>query len=440
MLAVAAAGALWAAYSLTAPRIPSVTVTVPTTGQGGLSLTQAPWQPSIDGRPAQSVVLTVNAYISATGRPDVRTTVLGITGPGIHDSSTSAVNVAPAHGTPWVLAAALDCSQVHFPVHAVDYRIRIRVIGGSRSTTGSIPGGAMSSTIAAAAEQACGSWLARRDLTVVRASAIVDAVHPNADITLVIDNKNLRPAYLDLGRGDATLTVTAGSPRQTVLAGGATSTLHLHVAIGDCGVVPTSVPSNTGNGFATTSDYLGIVALVGSQPAAHRLDTNRSVDGEGPTGIVVTPTARSAIEQALRSACADLNQFVTLIAPRGITFDRQRGLLTVRINIDGTPGSVHDVLLVADPAASDAAAFRPQWSTIRSLVPDPNGQVTTTLLYRVPSGSACPSQGAWIPGFILIAHAPVAGHVKTLRYAQFIDPSQDRTAMSLLCPGATPVP
>ncbi len=363
-------------------------------------------------------------------------------GPGVIGSPSHPIVIPPVHETPVVLVADLDCSQVHFPVSEADYRIQMQVVAGSRTTTGSVAGGGISSVWASSVELACGSWLARRDLTVVQASATLDPKQPSADITLMIENRDVRTAYIGLGWNYGALNVSAPSPGEMVLAAGQTSTLHLHVEIRNCDSVPPPFAEQSGD-FTTSADYLGIAALVGSRPQAPNPHTALSpFDGTAPTGIVIAPGPRTAIAETLRAACADLDQFVTLIADRGLSLNSKTGVMTVRINIDGTPGKVRDVQLISDPAVADNTAFQPLWTTIARLLPDPSGQVTALLPYRVPANGAstCPSQGAWIPGFTLIAHVAAGGTVKTLRYSQYIDPSQDPAAIKALCPFGTPFP
>ena len=262
---------------------------------------------------------------------------------------------------------------------------------------------------------------------------------PSADLTVMISNQGSTTAYLRADWTTGSMVATPSSAPETVVQPGATSTLHLHVAIGDCDLVPPA-PSQSAGELITSNDYLGVVALVGSLPGAPTLDYGPVVDGQGPTGIIMAPGATSAIAEALRSACGGLDQFVTLIADRGLALDRAHHLLTARITIDGTPGRVHDVQLVSDVAPPDPKAFTPLWSKTATLVPDPNGQLTVTLRYRVPPATMCPSLGAWIPGFTMIVHVVVAGQVKTVRYTQSIDPSQDENAIRVLCPSGTPFP
>ena len=440
ILVIVVAGVVWFGYAITAPQIPSLRVTQPPVDQATAGGERPPWQPSSDGQPAHGVELAVHAVISTLNTSGGRVTVLGMPGPGVVGTASHPIVLAAAHATPAVLIADLDCSQVRLPVNAADYRIRLQVVGGSRTTIGSIEGGGISASWASSVELACGSWLARRDLTVVQASATVNTHRAGVDLAIMIDNKDRLPAFIGLGWNQGALTVTAPSPGETVLAAGKTSTLHLHVGIENCESVPPPFGA-AGGDFATSADYLGVAALVGSRPQGPTLDANPPLDGIGPTGIIIAPGPRTAIEQALRSACANLDPFVTLIANHGMSLDTRTGVMTVRISIDGTPGKVRGVLLLSDPAPRDDTAYQPLWMT-PTLVPDRSGQVIAMLRYRVPANSrgACPSQGAWIPGFTLIAYVPVGDHVETLRYSQYFDPSQDPGAINELCPSGAPIP
>jgi hypothetical protein len=297
--------------------------------------------------------------------------------------------------------------------------------------------GGISASWASSVQRACGSWLARRDLTVVQASATIDPQQPGSDLTLMIENRDARAACIGLGWNYPSLTVSARSPGEMTLAGGQTSTLHLHVAIANCDSVPPPPFAAASAEFTTTADYLGIAALVGTRPPAPNPSTGPSpIDGTTPTGIIIAPGLGTAIAQTLRAACANLDQFVTFIAHNGLRLDTKMGVMTVRITIDGTPGKVRDIQLISDPKAIDNTAFQPLWTTIARLVPAPSGQVSALLRYGVSAhgASACPSRGAWIPGFTLIAHVIVGDTVKALRYTQSIDPSQDPAAIKTLCP------
>jgi len=429
---VAVIGAVWVGYLLTGPRIPTLEFSAAVPIPSGTTAGQPPWQAAPDGRPAGKVHLLVSTEVSASGQPDERVTVLGMAGPGIVNDAGPTITVSAIQSTPAVLSANLDCTRIPFPVRPADYQIRMQVIAGSRSATGTVPGGALSSRWAAIIQAVCGSWLARRNLTIVNASAIVDTSQPVADLTLTIANQGSDAAYLRADWNSGSMVATPGSAAETTLAPGTASTVHLHVAIGDCDQVPPA-PSLTAGQLITSNNYLGVVALVGSRPGPPATDNALGVDGQAPTGIIMTPTAMTAITTALRSACGGLDQFVTLISDHGVALDRVHGLLTARINIDGSPGKVHDIELVSDPAAPDPTAFTPLWHTTPPLIPDANGQLTVTLRYRVPAATACPSQGAWIPGFTMIVEVEVAGQLKTVRYTQTIDPSQDQNAIRVLC-------
>lgn len=440
ILAAIVGASAWVGYALTQPRIPAVAVSEPVDRPGDATGTQAPWQVGSDGRPAKGVRVTFAAVVSATGRTDQQVTVLGISGPGITGTVTSPVVLSADHATAVNVVADLDCRAVALPVHRADYDLQLRVVAGSRATTGNVPGGGLSVRWAQAVTQACGSWLARRDLTVVKASATVDSTSPRADLVLIIDNTGAQPAYLGPGQSFGGLSVSGPPGSQASVPPHSRSTLRLHVDIRGCDAVPASLPTDTSAALPTTAE-LGIVALVGSRPSFPDPQAPPAYDGEGPTGIVIAPGPRATIGAAMRSACADLDPFVTLIADHGLVVDPGQAIIAVRIVIDGTPGRVSDVQLVSDSPGADTSSFTPMWSTSPVLIPSASGQVTAVLRYRVARGATCQYPGAFLPGFTLVAHAPYQGHVKTVTYRQFIDASAQGQTMQLLqvigCPSAS---
>lgn len=428
------AGAVWAGYAITAPRLPLILMTALPNDQGNSGEAQTPWRPAFDGRPVRGVQLKVNAVISAPDPARGKVTVLGMSGPGVVDSSTHPVLLAAHHSTAALLVADIDCRKVRFPARPSDYRIRLKIVDGSRSASGTMAAGAVSTTWATSLDQACGSWLARHDLTVTHVSAIVDRTRPGSDLTLQIDNAGERSAYLGFGWTGQSIAVSALSPPAPVIPPKGRTTISVHVDVGLCDAVPPPPGADGGGGFTTTGDYLGLVALVGARPKASAPRTDPPMDGLGPTGILIAPAPATVVAQALRSACGGLNQFVTLLAPGGFHVDPRTRVLAVRILIDGTPGRVSYVQLVSDSAPGDALAFVPLWTELPRLVPDASGQFAATLHYRLPASSGCPSMGAWFPSFTLVAHVPVAGSADlTLRYGQFIDPSESTQAIRELC-------
>ena len=424
-----AAGA-YVRYEVTGPRLPSVAVQI-SAGP------KTAWQPGVSGRPNGPVQLEFDVRFLPVRTKGV-VTLLGMSGPGITEGRAAPLHLSATAPTVGTISTAIDCPRVHRPVQSHDYGLRLRVVDGSRRVEGTVPPGALSATWASTIDMACGSWLARQSLTVLGATATVDPLKPSADLKLLVVNGGDRTVDLGLTTGYSALDVSASATDQLVVPARGRAEVPLHVDVSACDQIPTS-PAVSGSGTVPDSaDYLGLVALAGSRPTgAATLNPQPLPDGLAPTGIVMTDTAATAVAGALHEVCGNLNEFVTLIDPSGFAFDRKHGLLTVRIQIDGTPGKVSDLRLVSDGApAGDPMAFTPLWTSVAHLVPDKNGEVTTTLTYAAPAHqSPCPSNGAYLPGFEVVASVPVPGGVRTVVYGQFIDLSTVPEVMAQLCPG-----
>ncbi len=424
------AAGVYVRYAVTGPRLPSVAVQI-SAGP------KTAWQPGVSGRPNGPVQLEFDVRFLPVRTKGV-VTLLGMSGPGITEGRAAPLHLSATAPTVGTMSTAIDCPKVHLPVQSHDYGLRLRVVDGSRRVEGTVPPGALSATWASTIDMACGSWLARQSLTVLGATATVDPLKPSADLKLLVVNGGDRMVDLGLTTGYSALDVSASATGQLVVPARGRAEVPLHVDVSACDQIPTS-PAVSGSGTVPDSaDYLGLVALAGSRPTgAATLNPQPLPDGLAPTGIVMTDTAATAVAGALHEVCGNLNEFVTLIDPSGFAFDRKHGLLTVRIQIDGTPGKVSDLRLVSDGApAGDPMAFTPLWTSVAHLVPDKNGEVTTTLTYAAPAHqSPCPSNGAYLPGFEVVASVPVPGGVRTVVYGQFIDLSTVPEVMAQLCPG-----
>jgi hypothetical protein len=428
VIVLLAAGA-YVRYEVTGPRLPSVAVQI-SAGP------KTAWQPGVSGRPTGPVELEFDVRFLPVRTKGV-VTLLGMSGPGITDGRAAPLRLSATGPTVGTLSTAIDCPKVHLPVQSHDYGLRLRVVDGSRRVEGTVPPGALAATWDSTIDMACGSWLARQSLTVLGATATVDPLKPSADLKLLVINGGDHKVNLGLTTGYSVLDVSARTIGDLVVPARGRAEVPLHVDVTACDAIPTP-PAVSGSGTVTNSaDYLGLVALVGGRPTGPAtLSPQPLPDGLAPTGIVMTDAAATAVAGALHEVCGNLNVFVTLIDPTGFAFDRKHGLLTVRIQIDGTPGKVSDLGLVSDGApAGDATAFTPLWTSIAHLVPDRNGQVTTTLQYSAPAQqSPCPSNGAYLPGFQIVAHVPVAGGVRTVEYGQFVDLTTVPEVMAQLCP------
>lgn len=430
------AGAVLVGYLVTGPKLPQLTVAeapLPSAGSEQVPPPN-PWQPGDNGRPAGGVFLTIDARLSAGGSASGAVEVLGISGPGIVRNASPPFHLA-ADGryTAGVLAADVDCTQVRLPLAPDAYRLRVSVVDGSRQVEGILVAGSLGRRWADSVQSACGSWLARQDLTVTQMSATVDALQARVDLNFTIANAGRNTAFLATTPVGTALAVSATPPGVIVVKPRDGARVSLRVDLHDCDAIPPLPPSDGGGVYGTTADVLGLLAMVGAPPDAS--GSQPPLDGLGPTGVVFGQGVASAVAVAMRSACGGLGPYVTLIAPNGVALDRRTGVVTIRIQLDSTPGRVKDLRLVSDSApAGNPDVFTPLWGTSSTLVPDYTGQVTTTLRYQVPpSGRTCPSLGSWIPSFTVIAKVPVPGGIKTLRYTQLIDPLESLDAVRQLC-------
>ena len=338
-------------------------------------------------------------------------------------------------GAVTVLGLEVDCTKVTLPARAGDYAMQVQVRDGSRQVEGLAPVTPLATSFVSDLNSSCGAWLARQDLTVTEVTATVAPIQPQVDLTLTIRND---------GAGDAALGISSryGSVGVITLAAGEQSVpahsqvqVHLHTDLSGCDYLPDPPSNSSGNVIGTSSDYLGLVAMKGVRPPlVDEANYRVRQDGIGPTGVVMSADAVSAVSAALRTACADLGPYITLVAAGGFKVDAATRVLTVHVMIDGSAGRVTDVSLVSDNSAGDAAQYVPLWTTISGLVPDRTGQVSATLRYRLPAGAGCPSDGAYLPAFSVYAHVPVPGGVRTLRFSQFINPDDTPQALAELCP------
>lgn len=429
------AGAAYAAYQLTGPRLPRLTVAATPRSAGTPAVVA--WQPGIDERPTGGVFLTMGAVIGIDGDSSGTVDVLGISGPGVvREASRSLRLTAGGPGTTGVLAADIDCTHLRLPLVRDTYGLRVRVVDGSRIVAGVVPAGSLGLRWAASVASACGSWLARHDLTVTHVSASIDPLQASVDLGLTVQNAGHSTAYVLATTVGPALAVSTQPDGATVVSPFTEGRVLLHVDIRQCDAIPPLPPSASGGVYGTTGDALGLLALVGSRPRVNPDDP--LTDGLGPTGVVFGRGEAAAVAEALRSACGGLGPYVTDLVPGGVAFDPKTRVLDLTIRVRGNASLVSDLTLVSDVAPpGDASVYRPLWITSATLRPDRSGSVSATLRYLAPpTGSPCPSFGAWIPAFTVVAHVPVPDGVKTLRYSQLITPLQWPKAMHALCRAA----
>ena len=296
-----------------------------------------------------------------------------------------------------------------------------------------MPAGALATAWAAQVRTACGSWSARRDLTVTAAVALVAPLADVVDLELTVADAGTRSAVLGLEPGDGEAHVTALAPGPVRLPAGGGVRLGLRVALDRCDAVSQTQWLDPNAPPPTTQTTLGLLADVGA-PVARASSTPWS-DGTGATGVVLAPRAAATVDGALQQACGDLGGFAVLIAPGGVNYDAATRVLAVRLQVDGTPGRMHDVTLVSDPPLG-GQGFAPAWSTTGALRPDYTGQVTTTVRYRAPGGAVCGRDAVVLPGFGVRARVAVPAGLRTVSYAGFAVPWQDTVVLAAVCPHA----
>ena len=402
----------------------------------GLEAGNAVWLAGPDSRPTGGVAILSQIVLSVDAGTKGAVTVLGLAGPGVQAGRVHTVSVPAGPKTTTTLTTEVDCTKVTLPALASDYAMQVQVRDGSRQVEGLAPVSPLASTFVSDLNASCGAWLARQDLTVTQVTATVAPIDPQVDLTLTVRNAGAGDAALGISsRYGSVGLMTLAAGEQSVPAHGQVQ-VHLHTDLSTCDYLPDPPSNSSGNVIGTSSDYLGLVAIKGVQPPLLDDAGDRPrQDGSGPTGVVMSADAVSAVSAALRTACADLGPYVTLIAAGGFQVNTANRVLTVHVVIDGSAGRVTDLSLVSDDNSSgDTYQFIPLWTNISGLVPDRSGQVSATLRYRLPAGSGCPSDGAYLPGFSVYAHTPVPGGVRTLRFSQFINPEDSPQAMAELCP------
>jgi hypothetical protein len=428
---VLVAGALYGTwYSRSGPSLPQVVSAVVVLPSGDVQGSAGTWAVGPDGRPAAPVRLAMDARISLAGLGSTGARVLGMAGPGISERASAFTTVTSSTPVGAEVSAGIDCALVPLPVP--DYRLQVRVQEGSRVVEGPVAAGALGKAWAAAVDQACGSWLARRYLTVTAVTGRADPLLPRADLSLTVTNSGSTPATLaNQPQAGGTFGVDRSPGGQVRVPAHGKATLRMRVDIGACD----SVPEENANLATVDTRLLAFAATTGPLPPVP--DGNAFVEGTGPTGVVFGPTAVLSLVHLLGAACGNVTTIVTLLRPGGVTLDPANGLLTLSILIDMPPGAVSDLRLTSDGAAGDAGAFTPLWKTVGPLVPDRTGQAAVTLTYRAPPGSACPFTGTFLPGFSVVAHVPGPAGVRTLRYGGEVIPWEDPASIRLLCPGLT---
>jgi hypothetical protein len=371
------------------------------------------WDPGPDGRPlGDTVSLSFEAALRLTGTPDGAVTVVGISGPGVRRTTNPPIALRPGDSPRTLtLGAAVDCTAV--PRSGAEYRLRTRVRTGTRTVTRDASAGAAGRQWQAAIGADCGSWTARRDLTVTDLVATVDPERARLRITTTIRNAGRQAASVTALPVCCDQVRTAVPQPLTVPPGGQAGATFT-VLVDSCDAV--------------VADFTGAAPL-----ALDAASTDQIGLGARGTGIVLGRDAASSLDQALRQACGGLGVVVTLLSPGSVHYQRDTGRLEVRVTIEVSPGKVRRMRLSAGKAGGDTGQFRPLWTTIDT-VPDRTGQVEVDLTYTRPAGSsACPDRGGFLPQFDALLQVPDRNRVRQVRFRPFVDLAQDPSALPQLC-------
>jgi len=423
-------------YVRSGPRLPTL-VTGNQRPGAVADLAVGPWTAGGDGRPTGPPQVTMDAQVSFDHVPPTGSEVVGMDGPGLLRSTSSIHRVEPTQPqVTFQLRASLDCAAVPLPVQPGSYRLRVRVVDGSRTAEGTLAAGQLGQDWGSAVDQACGSWLVRQDLLVTAVTGTTDPVRPRVNVTLAITNLARSPATLvdeEPSSNNISVSRTPAGPLR--LPAGGTTQVRTVVVLARCDAVPSPVDTSLPGVSPVDTGALGVVATFGTVPPA--ATAQPWFDGTGPTGVLFTQAAGDTLLALLQHACGDVNAVVPLIAPGGVHLDPDTRVVTVKLLLDMAPGKVTDLELVSDPYLPDQASFTPLWARTSTLVPDSSGQASVTLAYRAPAGGCGPATGAWLPGVTAVAHVPGPAGVRTLSYSLAVDLWESPQAIAQLCPGGT---
>src|SRR5262249_33787713 len=145
------------------------------------------WAAGADGRPSGPVRISLTAALAFDRVQAGGVEVLGMTGPGIVDNPTPPISIPPGlTPTAVMLQAATASTAAPLPPPAGPRRRGAWPTPERRASPP--PAGALGDQWQVAVQNACGSWLARRDLTVSVAAAVVDPLLPAVDLDLTVAN------------------------------------------------------------------------------------------------------------------------------------------------------------------------------------------------------------------------------------------------------------
>jgi hypothetical protein len=404
-------------------------------GSASLGEQGAAWQAGADGRPEGPARLVTTVAVrravqgEAADRPDAVVRVVGMAGPGVTRNLAPPVQL-PADGraVDVLVVTQLDCRQVPAAVADDAFRLRIEGRQGSRTRSGLVSGGSSGRRWADAVQLACGSWTARRDLTVSALTARADPVQPNVEVTLTVGNTGPRDATVtaDPASGEHGVELH-GLPIRVPAHGSATATIS--VLLQRCDIVDDQGAPD----HPALSSMIDLVALAGAAPTSGS-EPPQPGEGSEPTGVVLADPVGRALADALGQACGGLDPLAVLVPSGGVRYDAGTRDLDVQVVIDVPPGRVRALSLTPVPVPSDDRALhRPLWTSTPELVPDSTGQVRTTLPYHSADAGPCPVIGGYLPAVVATLHVPGAAGERVLRYSLFIDITEDRKAVAQLC-------
>lgn len=398
------------------------------------------WGTEVDGRPGGPPVLasTVGLLVPAGNRDGL--VVTGLSGPGVvrddggPTSLAAGITVLRATVRP-----VLDCDRLPAAVTPAAYRVGLRVDSGGRQVARSVPVPESSGWVAAA-QQACRTWRARRDLTVTALSADVDPTASRLTVTLTVRNTGRHPALFAPLPGACCGGSVGSRTVLTVPAGGA-GTAGWPVRLDTCD----SVSAGPGDGTPVIVDpvlstQLGLAGLAGPDLPADLTGfvppSGPAVEQVSPIGVPLDREAAATLVDGLRRACGRLSSPALLIAPRSVRLSRPAGRVTVDAVLDVTPGRVARVTLTTDPDGPISEEYRPLWTSIGPLVPDRTGQVAVRLTYRVTGSTrGCLPYGGVLPPMTFTLEVPEGDRVRAVRYSGMSTLTQDYTVIPRLCPG-----
>ena len=378
------------------------------TGEGE----DAQWTYGADLRPSTPVIMGVPARLTVARAPAdkrAKVVVLGLTGPGLVAPTPTPVNLPDGLPVTASVDTGLDCARAQIPAAADAYRLRLRVTRGGRTSDGLVPSGELGRWFSEAVTRTCGLWLARHDLTITAVAATVDPTEPTATVTVTVDNRGARPAWLAPLTTD-TLDLTlhpasgpAGIARVSAPPGTSTftATLHLH----DC-QAGSGDPSWLGARAAsvTTWETMGLVGTVGS-PTWQPGQPGATADA-APTGLVITRDAAAALAAAKNTICAGPHQFALAADPSRVRWDPRRRDLTATVEVRDLRGHFSGATLADSPKdARGGTLVTPPGSRYRS--DKSRTRVALTLTYRVAATMPCPGAvDLSLPGPELLVDVP----------------------------------